>query len=92
VEPFEEGIPDMTNDVHTFTRDDYLSDEVWEIERERIFHRGWFLAARGDTLAPGNRTVVDVAGETAVSMRSPTCVGIAVPDCATHIRTADRVR
>jgi len=67
---FEEGTPDMANDVHTFTRFDYLSDEIWEVERERIFHRGWFLAARGDTLGPGNRTVVDVAGESVLITRN----------------------
>jgi Rieske 2Fe-2S family protein len=60
----------MANDIHTFTRHDYLSDEVWEVERERIFHAGWFLAARGDTLAPGNRTVVDVAGESVLITRN----------------------
>ncbi|MEI8238045.1 MAG: aromatic ring-hydroxylating dioxygenase subunit alpha [Actinomycetota bacterium] len=60
----------MANDVHTFTRSDYLSDDVWEVERERIFHHGWFLAARGDTLGRGNRTVVDVAGESVLLTRN----------------------
>ena len=46
----------------TLSRHDYLSEEVYAIERERIFHAGWFLAARGDTLRPGNRMVVDVVG------------------------------
>jgi Rieske 2Fe-2S family protein len=59
----------MANDTHTLTRHEYLSDEVWAAERDRLFHGGWFLVARGDRLANGNRTVVDVAGESVLITR-----------------------
>ena len=59
----------MSNDTHTLTRHDYLSDEVWQAERAKIFHGGWFLAARGDRLDRGNRTVVDIAGESVLIAR-----------------------
>ena len=53
----------------TLSRHDYLSEEVYAIEQQRIFHAGWFLAVRGDTLRPGNRTVVEVAGESVLITR-----------------------
>ena len=59
----------MLDDTRTLTRLDYLSDEVYEIERQRIFHGGWMLAARADRLQPGNRTVVDLAGESVLLTR-----------------------
>ncbi len=59
----------MPNHTHTLTRSDYLSDEIWHIERERIFHHGWFLAGHGSALERGNRTVIDVAGESVLITR-----------------------
>lgn len=59
----------MPNDVFTLTRDDYLSDEVWAAERARIFHRGWMLAGAGQRLQRGNRTVVELAGESVLLTR-----------------------
>lgn len=59
----------MSNHTHTLTRRDYLSDEVYEAERRTIFHHGWFLAGAGQRLAPGNRTVIDVAGESVLLTR-----------------------
>jgi Rieske 2Fe-2S family protein len=59
----------MSNDTHTFTRHDYLSDEVWLAEREQLFHGGWYLAGVGQRLERGNRTVVDVAGESVLITR-----------------------
>ena len=59
----------MPNDVYTLTRDDYLSDAVWEAERARIFHGGWMLAGAGQKLQRGNRTVVDLAGESVLITR-----------------------
>jgi Rieske 2Fe-2S family protein len=59
----------MSNDTHTLTGHEYLSEEVWQAERARLFHGGWFLAARADRLERGNRTVVDVAGESVLIAR-----------------------
>ncbi|MDP2289611.1 MAG: aromatic ring-hydroxylating dioxygenase subunit alpha [Actinomycetota bacterium] len=59
----------MPNDTRTLTRADYLSDEIYELERTRIFHGGWMLAARADRLQPGNRTVVELAGESVLLTR-----------------------
>ena len=36
------------SDTRSLTRLDYISDEIYEIERSRIFHGGWMLAARAD--------------------------------------------
>ena len=59
----------MSDITRTLTTHDYCSEQVYEIERQRFFHGGWFLALRADTLAPGNRTVVDVAGESILVTR-----------------------
>jgi Rieske 2Fe-2S family protein len=59
----------MSNDTHTLTGHEYVSDEVWHTERERIFHGGWYLAGAGQRLQRGNRTVVDVAGESVLLTR-----------------------
>ena len=59
----------MPNDVFTLTRDEYHSDEVWQSERSQIFHGGWMLAGAGQRLQPGNRTVVDIAGESVLLTR-----------------------
>ena len=59
----------LSNDTRTLTRHDYLSDEVYELERQRLFHGGWMFAARADTLQRGNRTVVDLAGESVLITR-----------------------
>lgn len=59
----------MTHEARTLTRLDYISDEIYEIERDRIFHSGWMLAARADRLDNGNRTVVDIVGESVLITR-----------------------
>lgn len=59
----------MAEHMHTLSRDDYVSAAVWESERRELFHRGWFLAGSGRRLRPGNRTVVDVAGESVLLAR-----------------------
>jgi Rieske 2Fe-2S family protein len=59
----------MPNHTHTLTAHEYLSDEVWHAERERLFHGGWFLACLGHRLDRGNRTVVDIAGESVLITR-----------------------
>jgi Rieske 2Fe-2S family protein len=53
----------------TLTSPEYCSPEVYERERQVIFHGGWFMALRADTLAKGNRRVVDVAGESILVAR-----------------------
>lgn len=47
----------------TLTRDDYVSAEVFELERQRIFHGGWFFVGHVDSIPVGSARVVDVAGE-----------------------------
>ena len=59
----------MLDNTHSLTRFDYISEEIYEIERSRIFHGGWMLAARADLLENGNRTVVELAGESVLITR-----------------------
>jgi Rieske 2Fe-2S family protein len=59
----------MPNHVHTLTRNDYLSDHVWIAERALMFHGGWFMVGAAARLQRGNRTVVDVAGESVLLTR-----------------------
>ncbi len=55
----------------TLHRDYYLSDQVFARERERIFCREWFCAAREEELpAPGDYLVSDVAGESMLVVRT----------------------
>ncbi|MEP7201887.1 MAG: aromatic ring-hydroxylating dioxygenase subunit alpha [Ilumatobacteraceae bacterium] len=49
--------------IPTLTGREYTSDEVFQLERERIFHMSWFYVCRDDGLAPGDRFVADVVGE-----------------------------
>jgi Rieske 2Fe-2S family protein len=48
---------------------DYTSQEVFDLERERIFHRGWYYIGRSDPITAGDRLVVDVAGESVLVVR-----------------------
>jgi Rieske 2Fe-2S family protein len=49
---------------------DYWSEEVYELDRERVFFREWFAVARLDEApAPGDWVTVDVAGESLVVVR-----------------------
>ncbi|MFZ4717828.1 MAG: aromatic ring-hydroxylating oxygenase subunit alpha [Ilumatobacteraceae bacterium] len=59
----------MHDDTVTLTREDYTDQQVWESERRAIFHGGWVLAGSSLRLAPGNRTVVDIAGESVLLAR-----------------------
>jgi Rieske 2Fe-2S family protein len=54
---------------HTLSSADYCSQEVFDLDRQRFFHGGWFLAARADTLQRGNRRVFDIAGESILIAR-----------------------
>ena len=54
----------------TLSGHDYRSQEVFELERQRIFHRGWHYAGRAERLAQhGDRLVIDVAGESILIVR-----------------------
>src|SRR5437763_1663539 len=49
---------------------DYHDPAVFELERERVFSRQWFYAARADEASePGDFVTVDVAGESIVVVR-----------------------
>jgi Rieske 2Fe-2S family protein len=55
----------------TLHRDYYLSDHVFQRERDNIFFREWFCAGREADLAqPGEYQVVDVAGESILVVRN----------------------
>ncbi len=55
----------MATDVRTTLRGfDYTAPEIFELERERIFYRGWYYLGRTDELRePGDLVEYDVAGE-----------------------------
>lgn len=55
--------------IPTLGSDDYCSPHVFEIERERIFHRGWYYVAHSSSLPAGHRMVADVAGESLIVSR-----------------------
>ncbi len=59
----------MPNTAHTLSSFDYISEQVYEVERNKLFHGGWFMAGRADRLARGNRMVVDIAGESVLLAR-----------------------
>ena len=55
----------------TLHRDYYLSDRVFDLERERIFFREWLCVAREAELPePGDYLVRDVAGESILIVRT----------------------
>jgi Rieske 2Fe-2S family protein len=48
----------------------YLDEQVWRVERERIWFDQWVLVGRADDLtAPGDRLLVDLAGESVLVVR-----------------------
>lgn len=59
-----------TDVTPTLGRDDYCSPQVFEIERRRIFHRGWMYVGHVATVPAGARRVVDVAGESVIVTRA----------------------
>jgi Rieske 2Fe-2S family protein len=62
------GIP--TEMQRTLPVASYRSEEVFADECERIFWRGWFCAARGDTVpSPGDYLAVEVAGQSVLIVR-----------------------
>jgi Rieske 2Fe-2S family protein len=49
----------------------YRSEEHFELERRRIFHKEWFCVGRAERLAgPGDLLTVDVAGESIIIARN----------------------
>jgi phenylpropionate dioxygenase-like ring-hydroxylating dioxygenase large terminal subunit len=55
----------------TLSRDSYFSDQIFQLEQERIFFREWFCAGReSDLVQSGDYRAVDVAGESVVVVRS----------------------
>ena len=49
---------------------DYCSDEVFEVERERLFQGSWFCVGRAEELpGAGSFVAVDVAGESILIVR-----------------------
>jgi len=55
--------------IPTLAGSEYTSDEVFQRERERIFHVSWFFVCRNDRLAAGDRFVADVAGESVLLVK-----------------------
>ncbi len=56
--------------LQTLPGADYHDSAVYEVERERIFHRQWFYAVRADRIAAaGAYVTVDVAGESVLVVR-----------------------
>ena len=53
----------------TLSSADYCSPAVLEIERERIFHRGWMYVCHVDGIPAGSKRVVDLVGESVVVTR-----------------------
>ncbi len=61
----------MTGLERTLHRDFYLSDELFERERERIFWREWFCAGREEELEQaGDYVTRSVAGESVLIVRT----------------------
>ena len=51
------------NDRTTLPGVDYHDAAIFDLERTNIFHRSWYYVGRADSLTPGDRLVVDIAGE-----------------------------
>ena len=63
--------PSGTALERTLHRDYYLSEQLFALERERIFYRDWFCAARDEEIPnPGDYLVRDVAGESVLVVRT----------------------
>jgi phenylpropionate dioxygenase-like ring-hydroxylating dioxygenase large terminal subunit len=55
----------------TLHRDFYFSEEIFRLEKERIFYREWFCAGREDEVpGPGDYLALDVAGESVLVVRT----------------------
>jgi len=55
----------------TLPRAYYFDDAIYRRERERIFHREWYVACREEhVLKPGDYRAIDVAGESVMVVRA----------------------
>jgi phenylpropionate dioxygenase-like ring-hydroxylating dioxygenase large terminal subunit len=55
----------------TLHRDFYFSDEIFHLEREKIFYREWFCAGRVEEVPnPGDYLVVELTGESVLVVRT----------------------
>ena len=53
----------------TLTSADYSSPEVFELDRQRIFHAGWMYVCHIDGVPVGTRRAFDIAGESVIVSR-----------------------
>jgi glycine betaine catabolism A len=66
-----QGQPNESGLERSLPRSHYLSDDIYALERERIFYREWFCAGREEALPkPGDYLVLEVAGESILVTRS----------------------
>jgi len=68
----------------TLTGHEYTSAETYDTDRSLIFHRSWFVAGRSERLAPGERDIVDVAGESVLLIRDRTGILRAFANACRH--------
>jgi glycine betaine catabolism A len=55
--------------IPTLTGREFVSSDVFAQERAQIFHKSWFYVCRDDRLAPGDRFVADIAGESVLLVK-----------------------
>lgn len=53
----------------TLRSHDYSSPDVFQLDRQRIFHAGWMYVCHIDGLPPGTRRSFDIAGESVIVTR-----------------------
>lgn len=53
----------------TLERDEYTSSAVFELERARLFHRGWMVVGHASTVPAGHRRVFDLVGQSVIVTR-----------------------
>jgi Rieske 2Fe-2S family protein len=61
--------PDVDGLAPTLSSADYCADEVFDVDRARIFHRGWMFVGHQAGLAPGHKRALDIAGESIILTR-----------------------
>jgi len=67
------GSPAAWQAQRTLAGPEYSDPQVWELEKDRIFFTQWFCVGRSEQVAaPGDYSVVDVAGESIILTRNKT--------------------